>query len=164
VEGQRKLWIVIGVLATIIVAAGGSCCVLMAWVIASQPQVEVDEESARREGEMDGRAGTTDACLQAGYERTNPCSSVNFDCMNEARTYLLACLDAVLEPSPTLCLGAPASPGLVPDQTFAADLCGRYGWGDTDGCYDVAGTVETHCASNARVERPSPENGSRIEP
>ncbi len=147
----RKLWIVIIVLAVVLLGIVGTCCVGMGFLVAGAPQYELDVEAARREGDRAGASATTDACIEEGYARTSLCSTFESDCMDVARSYLLACLRAVPEPSPELCVGAPSHPGFLSDPTFTAALCSRYGWSQDDpGCGDVASSVETHCATNAR--------------
>lgn len=133
-----------------VIALGGICvCGGSAWFLAQVPEMGEGIEQMQRDGAELGATGTTDECLRRGYEQAHRCG-ISLSC--SADDFIRACLRAVGEPDPQLCVGAPAQPGLLTDEAFAASLCGRYGWDpiEDENCHTVVSAVEVYCQGNPR--------------
>ncbi len=117
----------------------GSC-------VANAPQLEVEIETAQREGTRDGSAGDTEGCLARGYDRGVACG-YGINCGVVIDEYLRACLRSVPNPDASLCIGAPA-PSMMGDLAFDERVCGARGWPvDSPGCSAVTQSVATYCAT-----------------
>jgi hypothetical protein len=134
------------VLLALLAACGLFTCVGFGALVAGTPEFDASAEQAARDGDADGRAGTSDLCLERAHARAEACGAFSPDCQNIAREYLLTCLRAVPEPRPELCTGAPARASLFPDLAFSDSVCAPRGW-PVDGwaCDTVVAALETHC-------------------
>jgi hypothetical protein len=132
------------------IALGGICiCGGTLWFVAQVPEMDESLEQMQRDGERVGANGTTDDCMRRGYEEAHRCG-LSVGCSPD--DFIRACLRAVPEPDPTLCVGAPSEPGVLTDEAFADGLCARYGWDAEldDDCHTVVSAVEVYCQGNAR--------------
>lgn len=140
--------VVIGALLSLLGCGGLCVCaglVGMGSMIAEAPMLEVEIETAQREGSADGSGGDTELCLTRGHERGATCGW-GLSCGVVVDEYLRACLRSVPIPDPSLCIGVPP-PSMVGDLDFEDRFCGARGWESDMGCTSVVDSLETHCAS-----------------
>lgn len=148
---DKSKWVIAVVVLAALVLVGGACvCGGFGYLVSNAPEQDQANEQAQDEGQRDGQRGSAEDCVREGHARAAVCGEIGFGCQVSAQEYLRACL-RVAPPSDTLCVGAPARPGLLTDEAFSVQLCESRGWrADTIVCNAVAEAVETHCAARAR--------------
>lgn len=147
-ENERKLKILAGVLGALVLGGGCCLCVSFGWFVdflATAPSLEIDNA---REGAAYGRAHGTDDCVTESRDRYTACGPTGMTCGVGVDSFLEACLDAVPSPDMSVCDGAPAVPGTLPDWNWGTTFCRRHGWSydEEQGCGDVAFLLESWCA------------------
>jgi hypothetical protein len=137
--------ITIVVLSLGLFVVGACCCGGVAYMMASAPDADVEDERMERDGMTEGLHGTTDGCIAAAHARSLECGVIDSSCALAAETFLRACLRAVPSPDRSICDGVPL-PSALGDWDFADDLCRRHGWAFENGeCDPVADALSVYC-------------------